>query len=214
MSDTSQPAACANGRALSHFAILIVMTMLLLPGCATYAIRNNCVMGPESKFYPATSLDGELAANAIGNCSGSPNTLLLCLGMTLFDTPFSLASDTICLPWDVYRVFVPSEKQKKLDKQAQRDKCTANMANIYFAIKSCMKSEPSLVTNWNTSFDIPLKYIENPKRNPQTILCPYERSNMPYRVNIATTNATLPWADSVFCPHGPKGDGTHPDHTL
>ena len=79
---------------------LIAMT-LLLSGCATVVVRNHNLNDLASgsdrgrKVYPATRMDGSW----IGWSVHEKNPLLF-MG-ALIDSPFSIITDTVTIPYDV-----------------------------------------------------------------------------------------------------------------
>lgn len=98
---------------------MLLMTALLHPGCATAFIRSDTSTGAVL-VYPATTFDaqclwecgikGEHPLAMADSGAKSPPVVRTALGVgSLIDLPFSLVSDTVLLPVDLYRLGSQSE---------------------------------------------------------------------------------------------------------
>ena len=71
----------------------------ILSGCATYLAR--VAYGADGTLYPACRYDAAAPGYAydyIGDLFG-----FAAVPLALIDLPFSVATDTLCLPYDVYK---------------------------------------------------------------------------------------------------------------
>ena len=106
-----------------------LLVLLLLPplitGCATYIARTG---NPDARvlpcFYPATYIDAVLiGAPCNPNSEWGPMRRRLgatCIGVV--DMPFSLATDTICLPFDFAGHLSERSKPTLEERREFRDK--------------------------------------------------------------------------------------------
>jgi len=95
--------------------ILLVTGLLLAGGCATTAAFMMRRDGNADVLYPATLLDVGVACGSVfGSAPSGPSMdifsgNLLFFPLAIVDLPVSLFSDTLMLPFDVYRIFISPE---------------------------------------------------------------------------------------------------------
>ena len=80
----------------------LLLPIALTSGCGTFAARSGGWVDRSSlpKFYPATSLDaGMISGRGAGDDKDKAGWALV----GLVDLPFSLVTDTVCLPFDATR---------------------------------------------------------------------------------------------------------------
>jgi len=95
--------------------ILIAVLLVNLSGCATSETRFDDYDSQLTGIYPATVMNGAFIAtcfteDGVPFMTGSINGFLIfpiLLGNTI-DLPISITSDTLFLPWDIYRWNFPN----------------------------------------------------------------------------------------------------------
>ena len=106
--------------------ILIAIFLINLLGCATATTRleNN---SRDTKIYPATYSDGEVIYQVftpkgihfmMDEYFDGWSRIPILLFSTI-DLPISITSDTLFLPWDVYRWNFPKKPIESIKKQNQ-----------------------------------------------------------------------------------------------
>ena len=99
---------------------IVLLLILMCTGCASIVVRNDDPWDEPTGVYPATRAD---VVGAYRYCKGDlqlfwpdagpsrPNLIeqLLWCTFTVIDLPFSLVTDTLCFPWDL---FSDPEKRK------------------------------------------------------------------------------------------------------
>lgn len=104
---------------MNRLAIVAVAIGIAIcaPGCATVATRHpKCGMAEtRPALYPATLADVWIMVGndplSAGASKRAPTMLFFFAG--LIDLPFSLLTDTVCLPYDLWRLATSDDKPQK-----------------------------------------------------------------------------------------------------
>jgi len=107
-------------------SLLSLIPLAFVAGCSMIGVRQPNSVYLIDTAYPATVTDCRLIAESLRDPRRSerdvtercPWPVGVCIGFFyVLDTPFSLVSDTVCLPWDVYRLSVISACSASVAKQ-------------------------------------------------------------------------------------------------
>lgn len=85
-------------------------------GCSSLIERSS---PPPSKIFPGVRLDFEMATVSSGHWDGPGTLPFRCVWATL-DLPFSLALDTVLLPWDAAMAWEYDLSAKRAEQRARR----------------------------------------------------------------------------------------------
>ncbi len=104
--------------------MIIILILPFLTGCGTFFARTGWRHEGSGipRFYPATYIDGALIVsptNQHNEGRDSYSRRIGLFGLGLLDLPFSLVSDTLCIPWDIWN-YQPRDQTWDEDKIEQQ----------------------------------------------------------------------------------------------
>lgn len=100
--------------------ISVLFLLMYVTGCASTVCvlsRCNTIDAKVPPYYPATACDAAVAYSCLFKNSPSGPSFdiwsgkFIWLPFALVDMPVSLVTDTVFLPYDVYRAYRPREEQ-------------------------------------------------------------------------------------------------------
>ncbi|MFT4514698.1 MAG: hypothetical protein ACI91B_003410 [Planctomycetota bacterium] len=101
--------------------IALLAVLGLMAGCSSLIERSA---PPPNMIFPGVRLDFDIATVSGGHWDGPGTLPFRCVWATI-DLPFSLAFDTVMLPWDATMAWADNRSGEKSRQYVEREKAPA-----------------------------------------------------------------------------------------